>query len=346
MIPIPTHEPEFRRDPVTGRWVIVAPERSLRPMALEGAEPRHRAGIEERPCPFCAGQEAQTPNEVFAIRQPGTLPDSPGWQLRVVPNMYPAVRGDANPSPGGGLGDSFFTRLPGSGCHEVVIESPEHVSNPALLPDDLFRDLFIAYRERLLAHAANPGLQYVSAFKNVGAEAGASLGHCHSQLVAMPLVPDLVQQELRGSENYFNQTGCCVFCDIVKHEFADGSRVVAETANLVAVAAYAGRFSHETWVLPKDHASRFEAITDALAAELAGLMKRLVRALDLVLAEPAYNWFLHAAPLRSPELSHYHWHFEVMPRTSRPAGLEWGTGCFVNAVAPETAAAELRRAIM
>ena len=161
----------------------------------------------------------------------------------------------------------------------------------------------------------------------------------------MPLVPDIVQQELNGSLLYFAQAGRCVFCDIVKNELADGSRIVAETPNLLAVAAYAGRFSQETWILPKRHASRYETIADDLAAELAGLMKELVRALDVVLAEPAYNWFLHAAPLRSPELSHYHWHFEVMPRTARPAGLEWGTGCFVNAVTPETAARELRDAI-
>ena len=344
MNPPRTYEPEFRRDPVTGRWVIVAPERSQRPMQLEGAEPRHRVGKEDRPCPFCVGQERETPNEVYAIREPGTAADGPGWQLRVVPNMFPAVRNATPRAERAGYSSSLFRSLPGSGRHEVVIESPEHLANPALLPDDLFRDVFIAYRERLIAHAADAALQYVSVFKNVGAEAGASLGHCHSQLVAMPLVPDLIRQELNGSKDHFARTGRCVFCDIVKDELADGSRVVAETANLLAVAAYAGRFSHETWVLPKHHASRFEGISNGLAAELAGLMKRLVIALDVVLAEPAYNWFLHAAPLRSPELAEYHWHFEVMPRTSRPAGLEWGTGCFVNAVAPETAAEQLRAA--
>ncbi len=343
MIPPRSQAPEFRRDPVTGRWVIVAPERSLRPMALEGAEPRHRAGREDRPCPFCTGQEHDTPNEVFAIRSPGTSPDSPGWQLRVVPNMYPAVREIG--STEGRSNEGFFQQYPGAGRHEVVIESPHHVANPAHLSDDLFRDVFIAYRERLNAHAADPALQYVSVFKNVGAEAGASLGHCHSQLVALPLIPDLVHQELSGSQDYFMRSGRCVFCDLVRFELAENVRLVTETPHLLAIGAYAGRFSHETWVLPKLHASRYETISDSLAAELAGLMKRLVSALDRVLAEPAYNWFLHAAPLRSPELPHYHWHFELMPRTSRPAGLEWGTGCFINAVAPEAAAVQLREAL-
>jgi UDPglucose--hexose-1-phosphate uridylyltransferase len=345
MIPPRSHAPEFRRDPVTGRWVIVAPERSLRPMALEGAEPRHRVGNEARPCPFCTGQEDNTPSELFAIRSPGSEANGTGWQLRVVPNMYPAVR-EIGRSERSESSDGLFQRFSGAGRHEVVIESPEHVANPALLPDDLFRDVFIAYRQRLLAHAADPGLRYVSVFKNVGAEAGASLGHCHSQLVALPLVPELVEQELAGSLEYLTRTGRCVFCDLVKFELAEQARVVAETPHLLAITAYAGRFSYETWVLPKDHESRYEWISDSLAAELAGLMKRLVRALDTVLAEPAYNWFLHAAPLRSAELPHYHWHFELMPRTSRPAGFEWGTGCSINAVAPETAAEQLRKAIM
>jgi UDPglucose--hexose-1-phosphate uridylyltransferase len=325
--------------------VIVAPERSLRPMALEGAEPRHRAAGETRPCPFCPGNEHDTPHEVFAIRDVGTMPDGLGWRLRVVPNMFPAVRNpDAQartPVPA----DPLFASFPGIGRHEVVIESPEHVADPSMLSDDLFRDVFIAYRQRLIAHAADPSLKYCSVFKNVGAEAGASLGHCHSQIIAVPIIPDLVDQELNGSRDYHARTGRCVFCDLVQFELAERTRLVAETPRLVALAAYAGRFSHEVWILPKEHASRYEAITDSLAAELAGLMKRLVRSLDAVLGEPAYNWFLHAAPLRSAELPHYHWHFELMPRSSRPAGFEWGTGCYINAVAPETAAEQLRAAL-
>lgn len=343
MTPLHLHAPEYRCDPVSGRWVVIAPERSLRPMALEGAEPRHRVGAEVRPCPFCAGRECDTPNEVFAIREPGTERDGAGWQLRVVPNMFPAVRKvKSDDSAGGG----FFRSMPGFGRHEVVIESPEHVQNPALLPDNLFRDVFIAYRERVKAFAADPALSYVSVFKNVGAEAGASLGHCHSQIIALTLIPDIIQQELRVTEEHFSRTGRCAVCDLVECESDVRVRLIAETPNFVAVAAYAGRFGHESWIVPKAHASRYEDMTDDLAAELAGLMKRLVAALDRVLAEPAYNWYLHAAPLRSPELPHYHWHFEIIPRTQRPAGLEWGTGFFINPVSPEAAAEQLRAAIM
>jgi UDPglucose--hexose-1-phosphate uridylyltransferase len=334
--------PEFRRDPVTGRWVVIAPERSLRPMGLEGAEPRHRRNGEQQPCPFCPGQEHDTPNEVLAIRDPGTPRDGPGWRLRVVPNKYPAVRpAPGNPHPDGEL----FERFPGLGRHEVVIETPEHVYCPTRLPDSQLRDVLLAYRDRLLALAADRDLHYATVFKNVGAEAGASLGHSHSQIIATPVVPDLIRAELLGADDYYTRHRRCVFCEVIRQELPDGRRLIAESSHFLALAPFAARFAYEMWVLPKAHTSRYEAITADAAAELAGLLKRVLGALDVVLAEPAYNWFLHTGPLRADELPYYHWHVEVMPRTSRPAGFEWGAGCFINAVAPERAAAELRAAL-
>lgn len=342
-LPPPAAPPEFRRDPVTGRWVIVAPERSLRPMGLKGAEPAHRTNGEQTICPFCPGQEEYTPHEVIAYREPGTERDGPGWRLRVVPNKFPAVRpidGAAGHKPGG-----LFERFPGAGWHEVVIETPEHVSSPAKLSDKQFRDMFRACQARLIALADDPALCYASVFKNVGAEAGASLGHTHSQIVATPIVPEIIRLELVGADDYYAAHRRCVFCDIVEQERAHGVRVVGETENVVAIAPFAPRFAYEVWVLPRGHASRYESATEPLLDELAALMKRVVKGLDRVLASPAYNWFLHTAPLRSAELPHYHWHFEIIPRTARPAGFEWGTGCFVTAVTPERAAAELRDAL-
>jgi UDPglucose--hexose-1-phosphate uridylyltransferase len=225
-----------------------------------------------------------------------------------------------------------------------VIESADHITNPALLPDALFRSLFATYRDRLVALSADPSVSYAAIFKNVGTEAGASLGHTHSQIVATPFVPDLIARELRGANEYYHQTGRCLFCDLVARERRDGTRVVAESAEFVAVAAFAPRFGYEVWVLPIDHASRYESLTDAEVADLAGLMKRVIRAIDGALGDPPYNWFLHTAPLRTADSPAYHWHFEIVPRTSRPAGFEWGAGCFVTTVAPESAAADLRAA--
>jgi UDPglucose--hexose-1-phosphate uridylyltransferase len=233
--------------------------------------------------------------------------------------------------------------MPAYGRHEVVIETAQHVSNPTALSDEQFRDVFLAYRDRLLALAADPRLVSAAVFKNVGAEAGASLGHTHSQIVATPVVPELIAAELAGAKAYHAEHGTCVFCDMLAREREAGTRLVAESPHFVCFAPFAPRFASELWVLPKGHASRYESLTDPL--ELAQLMKRVLTALDAVLAEPAYNWFLHTAPLRSPELPHFHWHLEVMPRTSRPAGFEWGTGCYIIDASPERAAAELRAAL-
>jgi len=337
-------EPEFRRDPVCGRWAVVAPERALRPITLQDAGPRHRHNGERKPCPFCPGQEHDTPHEVLAYRDPGSRADGPGWKLRVVPNRFPAVR----PDVGGtfcAVGGMVFLTTPGLGRSEIVIETAEHVTAPTQLSDEQFAAVFRSYRDRIRVLADDVHLAYASVFKNVGAEAGASLGHTHSQIVATPVVPELVETELVGGRKFLARTGRCVFCDLAAREIASGSRVAARSEHFLVVTAFAPRFAYELWVLPTAHDSRFETITSDRALELAHLMKRTLTALDIVQGEPAYNWCLHTAPLRSPELPHYHWHIEVLPRTARPAGLEWGYGCFITTVAPETAAAELRAAL-
>jgi UDPglucose--hexose-1-phosphate uridylyltransferase len=367
-------EPELRRDPVTGRWAVVAPARAARPHELGDTRPRC-GPTAALACPFCEGAEHETPHEVYALRAAGSAPNGPGWRLRVVPNKFPAL-GAAEPNApapfpqreGGGFAldepdsdtarEQFGARTPPSllgkgagglgffayGYAEVLIDCPEHVENPADLSDEQQRDVLLAYRARLVAHAADTRLAHVAVFKNVGAEAGASIAHTHSQLIALPVVPGLIQAELSGADAHFARTGRCVFCELVERERADGARVVEETASFVAVAAYAPRFAYEVWLMPKAHAPRYEAIADDAALELAGLMRRVLRALDAAAGAPAYNWFLHTSPLRAGDLPHYHWHMELMPRTARPAGLEWGFGAHIVTVAPERAASALRAA--
>ncbi|OWK44298.1 galactose-1-phosphate uridylyltransferase [Fimbriiglobus ruber] len=332
--------PEYRRDPVSGRWVVIAPERSARPMTLAHAEPHHRDADGRAECPFCEGMEHDTPHETYALRAPDTVPDGPGWRLRVVPNKFPAVRPIAEVVAKSR--DTFFEARPGFGRHEVVIECARHVSDPVALSDDEFRDVLLAYRDRVAALSSDPRCEYVTVFKNVGAEAGASLAHLHSQIVATPMVPDAVVAELAGANAYYTREGRCVFCDIIARDLADGRRVVAESTHFIALAPFAPRFAYETWVLPKEHDSRYETLTDIRAGELAGLMRRVLAGLDRVLRSPAYNYYLHTGPARSAALPHYHWHIEIAPRTARAAGFEWGSGWFINAVPPERAAEELR----
>lgn len=337
-------EPEFRRDPVCGRWTVIAPERSHRPKTLEGVELRHRSNGERKPCPFCPGQEYDTPDEVLAYRPVSSVPNGPGWQLRVVPNKFPAVRPEISANPSIAAGELFLAS-PGLGRAEVLIECPEHLPDPTHLSDTQFSDVFRAYRERLVALSEEPKLIYAAVFKNVGAEAGASLGHTHSQIIATPIVPGSIESEMSGAAAFFFRTNRCIFCDICLRELASEDRLIAQSEGFLVIAAFAPRFDSEFWILPKRHASRYETISDAACLELAQLMKRVLIALDNVLEKPAYNWFLHTAPLRSPELPHYHWHIEVMPRVSRPAGLEWGFGCFIAAASPEQSASDLRTAL-
>lgn len=338
-----TLSPEYRRDPVTGRWVIIAPERALRPLSLSNAKPHLRRDAERDTCPFCPGAEAGTTEELYSLRDANTRPGEAGWSLRVIANKFPAVR----PVPGGALihtGMFLYEARPGFGLHEVVIECAAHRSNPVELTDAEFTAVLVAYRERVKALSADPRVAYVTVFKNVGAEAGASLAHTHSQVVATPVVPDAVRHELDGAKEHHQLFRRCVFCHILEQEAAAAVRVIAETPGFVAVSPFAPRFAYETWVLPKTHDSRYEAATDTALAELAGLMRRLLGKLDAALGYPAYNYYIHTGPARSDPLPHYHWHLEIIPRTARQAGFEWGTGCFINAVAPERAAAELRTA--
>ena len=336
--------PEFRRCPVTGRWVIFAPERARRPITLQHTQPHHR----DRPsatvvCPFCEGHEKECSDELYALRSDGSAKDSPGWELRVVPNKFPALRPVmASTLP---LLDPFFEAQPGFGAHEVVIPCREHEANPAKLSPKQYADLLVAYRERIRAISDDNLWHYVQVFQNVGSEAGASLAHVHAQIISLPMVPDAIASEIAFAKAYHGEHAQCVYCELLEKERHDRIRLLKETEHFVALCPFAPRFSYEFWVVPKYHASHFEITGDAALGELARLMLDLLAALDIVLAEPAYNAFLHTSPIRARPNAHYHWHWEVIPRTARAAGFEWGSGCFLNAVPPERAAYELRGAL-
>ncbi len=325
-----THLPQYRQCPATLRWVIIAPERAARPVQLQHLEAHHRhvqisTAVE---CPLCEGMEHDTPNEVYSIRAAGSKPNGPGWQLRVVPNKYPAVRPDSNCY----------------GVHELVIETNRHVTNPTELTLHEQTAVLLAYRERMLAYHADTKLASATVFKNVGAEAGASLAHVHSQIIATAIVPGDIENELTVARNHFISHGACLYCDMIDRERSDGVRLVAETTNFVVLCPYAPRHAYECWVLPKSHASHYESITSEQCKELAEVLQQHIRKLDSVLHEPAYNWYLHTSPLRSATLLDYHWHIELAPRTARAAGFELATGMYINAMPPEAAAEELRNA--
>lgn len=334
--PTPTDEQsEFRQDGISGRWVIFAPERARRPLGQSKPQPRQNAIRDV--CPFCPGPGHDTPPPS------AVYPESGPWQVLVIPNKFPAVRPIAPDTRGLTLRVSMY-QLPGFGVHEVVVEGPDHFTDPTELADDVYRHVLLSYRDRIRTFAADKRMDYVSVFKNVGAEAGASMAHTHSQVIATPFIPNNIRDELAGADAHFKRKQRCVFCDQIKLAVDGGACRVFATPRFVVLCPFAPRFAYEMWVLPKAHASQFELITDAEAAELVGVLRRALRALDAVAGVPAYNYYLHTAPLRADPSPSYHWHIEIVPRTARPAGFEWSTGVFINTVMPERAAKELRAA--
>jgi UDPglucose--hexose-1-phosphate uridylyltransferase len=313
--------PQLRRDPVVDRRVLIAPERAARPTELEAAgRLAHHAD-----CPFCEGHEDETPHEVHALRRAGSPPDGPGWQVRVVPNRFPAVRRDVES---------------GYGVHEVIVECPHHESSIAALSSEQVRDVFAVYRDRLIALRADPRLSYVQVFKNHGAPAGASVEHAHSQILAGTDVPREVRAELDGVTAYHAHYGRCVFCDLIDRELTAGERVVLAGEHVVALAAWAGRFPYETWLLPRRHTAHYDRLSDAELTDLAAVMRSVLRRLATAAGDPSYNVVLHTAPTSAGET--FHWHWEILPRLTGIAGYELATGTYLNPMPPEEAAARLR----
>jgi UDPglucose--hexose-1-phosphate uridylyltransferase len=327
--------PDLRKDPIVGRWVIVAKSRAKRPHDFEST-PHLRHG---QYCPFCEGNEEATPHEILAYRNPGSQRDREGWRVRVVPNKFPAleIEGDLNKR-----GDGIYDMMRGVGAHEVIIESPKHIVSTSQLTEEELRDVLWVYRDRLIDLKKDPRLVYGMIFKNVGAAAGASLEHTHSQLIVTPIVPINVWEEMSGSLEFYNYRGRCVYCDMIHQELATEKRIVLDTPGFVAFCPFASRFPFETWVLPKTHSSHYEYLQKSAADELAGVMRRVIAKIEAALDRPAYNYILHTAPFDTQELGHYHWHIEIMPSLTKAAGFEWGTGFYINPVPPEEAAAFLR----
>ena len=328
--------PELRKDPIVGRWVIIAHERAKRPHDFKGdAQAQQEPGT----CPFCEGQEHNTPPEIVAYRERGSASNGPGWRVRVVPNRFPALKVEGNLNK---RGDGIYDIMAGVGAHEVIIESPKHVLSMASLTDDNIREVLWVYRDRLVDLKRDGRLVHGMIFKNVGSAAGASLEHTHSQLIVTPVVPITVWEEMTGSLEFFNYRGRCIYCDMVQQELSTEKRIIVDTAHFTAFCPYASRFPFETWIVPKNHSSHFENIPKPGVDDLGSLLKQVLGKIEQALDTPAYNYIIHTAPFDHQELPHYHWHIEIIPRLTKVAGFEWGSGFYINPVPPEDAAAFLR----
>ena len=303
---------------------------------------------EVRFCPFCEGNESSAPGEIMAVRQSNTSANDPGWSLRVVPNKSAILRieGDIERR-----GDGIYDLMKGVGAHEVLIETPRHDARMGEYSQAKMEEVVRAYHERVMDLHRDKRFKYIQIFRNYGAVAGARLEHPHSQIIALPITPRWVKEELINAQSHYDYKERCLFCDIVNQEGRDGVRVVFENQSFLAFCPFASKFPFETWILPKYHDHDFKGTPDSEFAPLAEVMRRTLFAIQRALENPPYNFIVHSAPILGE--SHretrvhkdYHWHIEIIPRISRIAGFEWGTGFYVNPTQPEAAAEYMRSLI-
>lgn len=327
----------LRRDPITGRWVV----------NTEQVEPieKTQALREGEACLLCEGAESQTPPEIFAVRPKESKPDSPGWKIRVVPNFSPALHIEGEL---GRRGELMYDLMNAVGAHEIVIETPQHVANLCDLEGEQVERVVKTYAQRVADLKKDDRFRSVVVFKNYGEE---TIRHSHSQIIATPVTPKNLKEELNGAREYYDYKERCIFCDIVKQETMQKKRVVYENESFVGIAPFASRFPYEVWILPKKHSFAFETISEKEVPSLAVALKTVLKKLQLHLNDPPYSFVLHSSPNLSERSQRqgywqtikydYHWHFEIMPQAVESSGLEWGTGFYLNPTTPEEVASRL-----
>jgi UDPglucose--hexose-1-phosphate uridylyltransferase len=332
--------PELRKDPVIGRWVIIATERNKRPSDYGcTAAP---SAAEHRFCPFCPGNEDKTPPEIMAYRKDSSKPNTPGWHVRVIPNKFPALRVE------GGInreGEGIYDKMNGVGAHEVIIETPDHKQVLSTMPEKQMEEVLWSYRDRILDLKRDKRFRFILIFKNHGEPAGATVEHSHSQLIALPIVPRNVMEELQGAKEYYQYKERCIFCDIVRQELSSRVRLVIENDHYVCITPYAARFPFETCILPKNHDSYFEDSQKHEFEALSRILSEILKRQDKALNSPSYNFLIHSSPFNQNSHhneDYYHWHLDIMPRLTNVAGFERGTGFYINPTSPEEAAKFLR----
>ncbi len=342
--------PELRRDPVIGRWVIISTERAKRPDQFgSGAVEKEELAPGEK-CPFCEGNESMTPPEIYALRRPGTRPNTPGWEVRVIPSISPLLQIEGNlDRHGHGLYDLMNSR----GAHEIVIDAPQHLRESQLSREQLVKSINVML-DRIQDLERDRDIKYVLIFKNYGQAAGGGhIKHSRLQIIGTPVNLKRVKEELAGAKAYFDYRERCIFCDIIKQEMPAQKRVIAESKNFIAIAPFASRFPFETWVLPKTHSCDFYKIDRSQIPDFTDILRTVFGKMRKVIGDFPFNFVLHTAPFRrdigkrgywETIESDYHWHFEILPILTRVAGFEWGSGFYINPLPPEDAAKSVREA--
>jgi UDPglucose--hexose-1-phosphate uridylyltransferase len=335
---------ELRKDYILDRWAIMAVERAKRPTDFH----TERVDVQvQKECPFCPDNEAMTPPAtlVYLQKDGEILKDrdtngsrQKGWLVRCFPNLYPALRATVQEAASP---DKFLLRRGAFGFHEIVVESPNHREHPGIARLDQLRLAFDAQLDLLKRFYCDKRVKYVQIFRNHGREAGASLSHTHTQIMALPLVPRLIMDEVKSAEHYFKDRGRCAFCKIIEEE-KEGPRLIFESASFFAFAPWASIHPFEFWILPKRHESSLLEIHDSEKKDFVKTLRVSLGALRKLLHDPPYNYGFHIAPNSSEEDKGYHWHLEVYPKLATWAGFELSSGMYINTASPEMVAETLQ----
>lgn len=342
---------EMRYDWLGDRWVIFAPNRLLRPDNYRQSDNYEQSAdqtdstaesvrLQFASCPFCSGAEDQTPEPTLVLKANSSV----DWTVRVVPNKFPAIRIDSEPSANpltNCSSDALFVRKQTRGGHEVIIEAPTHVQSITQLQTEHAALIFEAYQRRLRYWRSMHEMRYAVVFKNNGADAGASLVHSHSQLICTDFLPSDVLKTQRRSLEYLHTHGSCYVCDVLGRELSSSERIVAQTESFVALCPFASRLPYSVSILPKSHQSAFEECSTSQLEELARLTQHTLRAIEIQHPQAAYNYVLQTAPLDAHDPAAFHWRLKILPRLTKVAGFEWSSECYINTVLPEEAAKAL-----
>lgn len=325
--------PELRQNFITKEWVILAPERSKRTEEFRTKKEKKEFPSYSPTCPFCPGNEHHTPPELFSVKKDGN------WIVRVVPNKFPALEreGEKIRSLKG-----IKKSITGVGIHEVLIESPIHNISIPFMDEEQILTVVETYKIRYMEAWKNPAVEMVLIFKNHGEEAGTSLEHSHSQLIGIPLIPTDTRQRLWDAMRYYDENGECIYCRNLEEELRDKERIIFETKNFVVFIPYAAHTPFHTWIFPKNHRCSFADAKDDEMEEFARILKSILLKFFKGLNDPDYNILVRSYPPGKGAERFFHWYVSIVPRLTKLAGFELGSGMFINTSLPEKDAKYLR----
>ena len=323
----------MRQDPATKRWVIISTERAKRPDQFSHGDGKPPLPSHDPNCPFCPGNEHNTPGVLLQYPQDGD------WEVRSVPNKFPALEGAGElvvQEPHG------LSSTQGLGNHEVLIESRLHDLSLGTLPPEARRTVIDVFETRFRSLRNLTHIKFISIFRNHGKAAGTSLVHPHSQIIATPIVPTHIREETEEARRHYDDHVTCVYCEILDIESSLDKRIILDSPYFVALTPFASRMPFEVMIIPKRHCADFGEVRMQEANDLADTLGTVLKKLHDRLNDPDYNMMLHTAPLRDISHDYYHWHIEILPKLTIPAGFELGTGIYINTSQPEECADFLR----